>query len=43
MKRKNFYEFPELELTEFRSEEGVFSSQIEGVKETTDTVNSNNH
>lgn len=31
MKRKNFYEFPELELTEFRSEEGVFSSQVEGV------------
>ncbi len=31
MKRKNFYEFPELELTEFRSEEGVFTSQVEGV------------
>ena len=31
MKRKKFYDFPELELTEFRSEEGVFSSQIEGV------------
>ena len=33
MKRKKFYDFPELELTEFRSEEGVFSSQIEGVKD----------
>lgn len=33
MKRKSFYEFPELELTEFKSEEGVFSStQIESVK-----------
>lgn len=32
MKRKKFYEFPELELTEFRSEEGVFSSQIETVE-----------
>ncbi len=31
MKRKKFYEFPELELTEFRSEEGVFTSQVEGV------------
>lgn len=27
MKRKKFYDFPELELTEFRSEEGVFASQ----------------
>lgn len=33
MKRKSFYEFPELELTEFKSEEGVFASQIEGVKD----------
>lgn len=33
MNRKRFYEFPELELTEFLSEEGVFSSQIEGVKD----------
>lgn len=33
MKRKKFYEFPELELTEFKSEEGVFASQIEGVKD----------
>lgn len=33
MKRKKFYEFPELELTEFRSEEGVFSSQIESVQD----------
>lgn len=32
MKRKSFYEFPELELTEFKSEEGVFVSQIESVK-----------
>lgn len=33
MKRTNFYESPEVELTEFRSEEGVFASQIEGVKD----------
>lgn len=26
------YESPELELTEFRSEEGVFQSQIESVE-----------
>lgn len=36
MKRKNFYEFPELELTEFRSEEGVFASQIETVEKEDD-------
>lgn len=36
MKRKKFYEFPELELTEFRSEEGVFSSQVETVEKEDD-------
>lgn len=33
MKRINFYESPEVELTEFKSEEGVFASQIESVKD----------
>lgn len=33
MIKTNFYESPELELTEFRSEEGVFASQIESVKD----------
>ncbi len=32
MKRINFYESPEVELTEFKSEEGVFASQIESVE-----------
>lgn len=36
MKRKKFYDFPELELTEFRSEEGVFSSQVETVEKEDD-------
>lgn len=32
MIKTNMYESPELELTEFRSEEGVFQSQIESVE-----------
>jgi len=33
MKKREIYEFPEIELTEFRTEEGVFASQIESVQD----------